>query len=188
MGNVLAVTHWNPTGKKKKKKRAEQKTERRRTGKVVLNSKSSKAVQTSFLVFALSKVFHLCRCSNSTSRRSSSSSNSYNNSSSSNFSSHSSSNSVVTTAAAVLTFILLFLGSVQVILEHDANLPLIGQIFDEGVSKQGVSGWPMQVVLDQAAVNERQETLRPVREGGRTGRRIVFFRFFLWLKKWNWLK
>lgn len=49
------------------------------------------------------------------------------------------------------------------IFEHDANLSLVSQIFDEGVSQQGVGGWSMQMVLDQTAIDKRQETLRPVR-------------------------
>lgn len=57
------------------------------------------------------------------------------------------------------TFIFLLPCSVQMIFEHDANLSLVSQIFDEGVSQQGVGGWSMQMVLDQTAINKRQETL-----------------------------
>lgn len=62
----------------------------------------------------------------------------------------------------LLTFIFLLPCSVQVIFEHDANLSLVSQIFDEGVSQQDVSGRSMQMVLDQTAINKWQETLWPV--------------------------
>lgn len=78
--------------------------------------------------------------------------------------------SFLSSNTAGLTFFLLFPRSVQVIFEHDANLPLIGQIFDEGVSQQGVGGRPVQVVLYQAAVDERQEPLWPW--GGSNNRQV----------------
>lgn len=62
------------------------------------------------------------------------------------------------------TFFSLLPGSIQVIFKHDANLSLVSQIFDESVSQQGVRGWPMQVVLDQTTIDERQETLRPLKD------------------------
>lgn len=55
---------------------------------------------------------------------------------------------------AVLTFVSLLPGSVQVIFEHDADVPLIRQVSDEGVSQQGVRGGSVQMVFHQAAVDK----------------------------------
>lgn len=61
----------------------------------------------------------------------------------------------------LLTFLTFLPGSIQVVFEHDADLSLIGQISDEGVSQQGIRGGSMQMVLDQTAFCEGQEALRP---------------------------
>lgn len=50
------------------------------------------------------------------------------------------------------------------VFEHDADLSLVSQISDEGMSKQDVRGGPMQMVLYQTTVDKRQETLRPIRD------------------------
>lgn len=47
------------------------------------------------------------------------------------------------------------------ILELDADLPLVGLVPDEGVLQQLLSGGPLGVVLHQAALDEAEELLRP---------------------------
>lgn len=43
---------------------------------------------------------------------------------------------------------------VQVILEHDAHLPLVLHVPDEGMLQQGLRGWTMQIMLYKAAFNK----------------------------------
>ncbi len=57
----------------------------------------------------------------------------------------------------------LLLGSVDVVFELDADLPLVGLVPDEGVFQQLLSGRTLGVVLHQAALNEAEELLRPIR-------------------------
>lgn len=68
----------------------------------------------------------------------------------------------------LLTFLSLLPSSVQVIFQHDADLSLIHQIFDEGVSQQSISSRTVKVVLNQTAINERQEPLWPAERHERT--------------------
>lgn len=55
----------------------------------------------------------------------------------------------------------LLLGSVDVVLELDADLPLIGQISNEGMFEEGLCAGPLVVVLHQTALNECLELFRP---------------------------
>jgi len=83
-----------------------------------------------------------------------------------------------------LTFLSLLPGSVEVILEHDAHLSLVGQVPDEGVSQQGVCGGSMQMVLDQAAIGKGQEALGPAgRQRGGQGRKAKGRRCWKVVKK-----
>lgn len=43
---------------------------------------------------------------------------------------------------------------VQVILQHDAHLPLVLHVSDEGMLQQGLSGWTMQIMLYKATFNK----------------------------------
>lgn len=56
----------------------------------------------------------------------------------------------------------LLLGSVDVVLELDADLPLIAQISNEGMFEEGLCAGPLVVVLYQTALNECLELFRPV--------------------------
>ena len=61
-----------------------------------------------------------------------------------------------------LTFLASLLpGSVDVVLELDADLPLGGLIADERELEQLLGGWAAQVSLDETRVNEVNELLRP---------------------------
>lgn len=61
-----------------------------------------------------------------------------------------------------LTFLASLLpGSVDVVLELDADLPLCGLVADEGELQQLLSRWAAQVRLDETCVNEVNELLRP---------------------------
>lgn len=63
-------------------------------------------------------------------------------------------------SVALLTFFApLLLGSVDVVFELDADLPLVGLIPNEGVFQQLLSGWTLSVVLHQAALDEAEELL-----------------------------
>jgi len=57
----------------------------------------------------------------------------------------------------------LLLGSVDVVFELDADLPLVRLVPDEGVFEQLLRRRSLGVVLHQAALNEAEELLRPVR-------------------------
>lgn len=57
----------------------------------------------------------------------------------------------------------LLLGSVDVVFELDADLPLVGLVPDEGVLQQLLSGRTLGVILHQAALDKAEELLRPVR-------------------------
>ena len=65
----------------------------------------------------------------------------------------------------------LLLGAVDVVLELDADLPLVGLVPDEGVLEQLLRGGPLGVVLHQAALDEAEKLLRPV--GERNKRRFI---------------
>lgn len=58
------------------------------------------------------------------------------------------------------------LGAVDVVFELDANLPLVGLIPDEGMFEQLLGGRALSVVLHQAALDEAEELLGPVRVKG----------------------
>ena len=60
----------------------------------------------------------------------------------------------------------LLLGAVDVVLQLDADLPLVGQVADVGVLEQLLRAGPLVVVLHQAAVHKRLELLRPEEEKG----------------------
>lgn len=65
-------------------------------------------------------------------------------------------------AAPPLTFLASLLFSpVDVVLELDADLPLVGLVSDEGVLHQLLRGWSLAVVLHQAALNEGLKLFRP---------------------------
>lgn len=53
------------------------------------------------------------------------------------------------------------LGPVDVVLELDADLSLVGQVSDEGVFEELLGARPLTVALHQTAVDERLELLRP---------------------------
>lgn len=53
----------------------------------------------------------------------------------------------------------LLFGSVNVVFELDADLPLVGLIPDEGVLEQLLRGGALGVVLHQAALDEAEELL-----------------------------
>lgn len=55
----------------------------------------------------------------------------------------------------------LFLGSVDVVLELDADLPLVGLVSDERVFQKLLCWRTLGVVLHQAALNETEELLGP---------------------------
>lgn len=57
----------------------------------------------------------------------------------------------------------LLLGSVDVVFELDADLPLVRLVPDEGVFEQLFGGRTLGVVFHQAALNEAEKLLRPVR-------------------------
>lgn len=66
-----------------------------------------------------------------------------------------------------LTFLASLLpGSVYVVLELDADLPLSGLVADERELEQLLGGWAAQVSLDETRVNEVNELLRPGDDGG----------------------
>ena len=66
-----------------------------------------------------------------------------------------------------LTFLASLLpGSVYVVLELDADLPLSGLVADEREFEQLLGGWAAQVSLDETRVNEVNELLRPGDDGG----------------------
>jgi len=56
----------------------------------------------------------------------------------------------------------LLLGAVNVVLQLDAHLPLVGLVPDVRVFEQLVGGGALGVVLHQAAFDEAEELLRPV--------------------------
>lgn len=58
----------------------------------------------------------------------------------------------------------LLLGSVDVVLELDAHLSLIRLVSDKRMFHQLLCGWPLAVVLHQAALNKRLEFLGPARQ------------------------
>lgn len=59
-----------------------------------------------------------------------------------------------------LTFLApLLLGSVDVVFELDADLPLIGLVPNEGVFQQLLSGRALGVILHKATLNEAEELL-----------------------------
>lgn len=64
----------------------------------------------------------------------------------------------------------LLLGAVDVVLQLDAHLPLVGQVPDEGVLEQLLRAGPLAVALHQAALYEGLELLRPA---GRTNERTA---------------
>ena len=53
------------------------------------------------------------------------------------------------------------LGAVDVVLQLDADLPLVGQVSDERVLQELLGARPLAVALHQAALYERLELLRP---------------------------
>lgn len=66
-----------------------------------------------------------------------------------------------------LTFLASLLpGSVDVVLELDADLPLCGLVSDEGELQQLLRWWAAQVSLDETRVNEVDELLRPGNDSG----------------------
>lgn len=56
----------------------------------------------------------------------------------------------------------LLLGSIDVVFELDAYLPLVGLVPDERVFEQLLGRRALSVVLHQAALNEAEELLGPV--------------------------
>lgn len=71
------------------------------------------------------------------------------------------------TSLCPLTFLASFLpGSVNVVLELDADLPLGGLVTDERELEQLLRRWAAQVSLDETRVNEVDELLRPGNDGG----------------------
>lgn len=56
------------------------------------------------------------------------------------------------------------LGAVDVVLQLDADLPLVGEVSDEGVLEELLGARPLAVTLHQAALYERLELLRPDHE------------------------
>lgn len=56
----------------------------------------------------------------------------------------------------------LLLGTVDVVFELDADLPLVGLVSDEGVLQQLVCRGPLRVVLHQAALDETEKLFGPV--------------------------
>ena len=66
-----------------------------------------------------------------------------------------------------LTFLASLLpGSVDVVLELDADLPLGGLVSDVRELEQLLGGWAAQVSLDETRVNEVNELLRPGDDAG----------------------
>lgn len=66
-----------------------------------------------------------------------------------------------------LTFLASLLpGSVDVVLELNADLPLCGLVADEGKLQQLLRWWAAQVSLDETRVNEVDELLRPGNDSG----------------------
>lgn len=66
-----------------------------------------------------------------------------------------------------LTFLASLLpGSVDVVLELNADLPLCGLVTDEGKLQQLLRWWAAQVSLDETRVNEVDELLRPGNDSG----------------------
>ncbi len=57
----------------------------------------------------------------------------------------------------------LLAAAVQVVLQLDAHLPLVGLVSDVGVLQQLIGGRPLRVVLHQTALDEAEELLRPVK-------------------------
>ncbi len=55
----------------------------------------------------------------------------------------------------------LLLGAVDVVLQLDADLPLVGQVSDERVLEELLCAGSLAVALHQAALYERLELLRP---------------------------
>ncbi len=55
----------------------------------------------------------------------------------------------------------LLAAAVQVVLQLDAHLPLVGLVSDVGVLQQLIGGRPLRVVLHQTALDEAEELLRP---------------------------
>lgn len=55
----------------------------------------------------------------------------------------------------------LLLGPVDVVLELDAHLPLVGLVSDERVLQQLVCGGPLHVILHQTALDEAEKLLGP---------------------------
>lgn len=64
----------------------------------------------------------------------------------------------------------LLAAAVQVVLELDPHLPLVGLVSDEGVLQELVGGRPLRVVLHQTALDEAEELLGP--ENKITGERF----------------
>ncbi len=77
--------------------------------------------------------------------------------------SHSSTHASVS-CGVVSTFLsALLAAAVQVVLQLDAHLPLVGLVSDVGVLQQLIGGRPLRVVLHQTALDEAEELLRPVK-------------------------
>lgn len=55
----------------------------------------------------------------------------------------------------------LLLGAVDVVLQLDADLPLVGQVSDERVFEELLCAGSLAVALHQTALYERLELLRP---------------------------
>lgn len=55
---------------------------------------------------------------------------------------------------------------VNVVLELDADLPLVRLVSDERVFQELISGWPLGIILHQTVFDKVDELLRPV-EGGK---------------------
>ena len=53
------------------------------------------------------------------------------------------------------------LGAVDVVFELDADLPLVGQVPDEGVLEELLRAGPLAVALHQAHLDERLKLSRP---------------------------
>lgn len=69
-----------------------------------------------------------------------------------------------------LTFLASLLpGSVNVVFELDADLPLCGLVSDEGKLQQLLRWWAAQVGLDETRVNEVNKLLRPGDNSGSLG-------------------
>ena len=78
------------------------------------------------------------------------------------------------------------LGAVDVVLELNADLPLVGLVPDVGVLQQLLRGRPLGVVFHQACLDEADELLGPGGGGGGGGSmEEVRRRLVGWWKRWK---